>query len=158
MAIDPNFGAAGAYSNAEPLENNNRYPKILRDIYLGLFLAYIVIITLIIAPLFGVYHSRPISNTVLDGNLTDSKVAALAPYSVVPTFICLLLTIWWGWMATTIRTLQPYVSMARKPTFAPRDPAAYVNINILWNIVSPARKREFLLSVVALCAVLSQVC
>jgi hypothetical protein len=48
--------------------------------------------------------------------------------------------------------------MARKATLSPRDPAAYVNINLLWTIGSAGWKQEYLLSAVALCAILSQVC
>jgi hypothetical protein len=112
--------------------------------------------------LFGVFHEKPISHMLLgaesEWNYTDRTVVELAPYSVIPTLICLGLMICWASMATSIRTLQPYVSMARKATLSPRDPAAYVNINLLWTIGSAGWKQEYLLSAVALCAILSQVC
>lgn len=144
------------------METDTWFPRILRDISLGVFFASTIIITFILAVLFGLFRAKSISHMVLgaetDWKTADRTVVALAPYSVIPTLICLGLMICWASVATAIRTLQPYISMARKATTSPRDPAAYVNINLLWTIGSAGWKREYLLSAVALCAILSQVC
>ena len=157
-----NLFLAGVYSDAASLETNNWCPKVLQDRILQIFLASIIIIALILAVLFGVFHGKAISHSVLipGSNLeyTDEVVAALAPYSVIPTFICLGIMLFWASMVKTLRTLQPYISMTRKATLSPRNPPSFVNFSLLWTIGSAALNREFLLSLVAVCGILSQVC
>ena len=157
-----NLYLAGVYSDAESLDTNTWYPEILRDGLLRVFLASIIILALVLAVLFGVFHRKSISHMLLvaesNQDYSDRTFAALAPYSVIPTLICLGIMICWASMAMTIRTLQPYISMARKTALSPRDPAPYVNINLLWTLGSAAWNREYILSMVALCGILSQVC
>lgn len=153
--------STGVYSDAASLETNNWCPRVLQDRILQIFLASIIIIALILAVLFGVFHGKAISHSVLipGSNLeyTDEVVVALAPYSVIPTFICLGIMLFWASMVKTLRTLQPYISMTKKTSLSPRNPPSFINFSLLWTIGSAAWNREFLLSLVAVCGILSQV-
>lgn len=135
---------------------------MFRATTLLLFLASSTVILLVLGVLFGVFHRTAISHSGLvpesNKGYTDRAVAYLAPYSVIPTLISVGIMLYWVHMAATISSLQPYVSMARKATPNPQNPSSFKNITYLWTIGSAAWNREFLLSAVAACAILSQVC
>lgn len=157
-----NLFLAGVYSDAGSLEANTWCPKMLRPTTIRLFLALLIVIVLVLGVLFGVFHKTAISHSSLGPELnkgyTDRTVAALAPYAVIPTLISLVIMLYWSSMARTISSLQPYVSMARKATPIPQNPSSFGNITHLCAIGLAAWNREFFLSVVVACAVLSQVC
>jgi hypothetical protein len=162
MGSTTNLTLAGVYSDVGSLETNTWCPEILRNTTTRVLLASTVIIALFLAVLFGVFHATAISHSLLltgsKLDYTDRTVAALAPYDVIPTLICLGIMICWSSMVTTIRLHQPYVSMAKKDTLSPRNPPSYISNILLWTLGSAAWNREYLLSVVAVCGILSQVC
>jgi hypothetical protein len=157
-----NFFSAGIFSDAALLATYNWCPKMLRGPVLFLVLASSVIIAVALAVLFGIFRTKPISQLLMDPessrSFSDRAIAALAPYSVIPTLVSLGVMLCWASMVATFRSLQPYVSMARKATLEKRNPLSYNIISLLWTVGMSAFNRDFLFGLVAVCAVLSQIC
>jgi hypothetical protein len=58
--------------------------------------------------------------------------ANIAPYSIIPTLLAIVVKLWWGGLEDTFKRLQPYVAMRRQPTKATRGIAlSYVDSVLL---------------------------
>jgi hypothetical protein len=134
-------------------------PKIFRGRVVGLQLTALIVITVTLAALFGIFLRTGISQSlVVPRSAWDGRsLTALAPYSIIPTLIAIGIKLYWASMEGDFRRLQPYVAMTRKPTPYLRG-ASYFNIPLLWTVGKAALSRDFLLSAVAAGAVLTQVC
>jgi hypothetical protein len=157
-----NLLLANVHADSILLETDDWCPEILRGSILRLFLGLTIVVALILAVLLALFCKSPIFEPLLipesSQNFNDRAVIALAPYSVIPALISLIVLLCWASVVETFRGLQPYVSMARKAFLDSRNPSSYINIPLLWTIATATLNRDFLLAVVAVCAVLSQIC
>jgi hypothetical protein len=124
-------------------------PKVIRGRFLAFLMVLLVATMITLAALFGVFRYKGIYKSV----------TALAPYSIIPTLIALSIKLWWASIDETFRRLQPFVTMAEKATPNSRGAtSSYANTPLIWTAVKAAMNREFLLTVVAIGAVLTQIC
>lgn len=83
---------------------------------------------------------------------------AVAPYSIVPTFLAVCLGLWWGSLEQTFRRIQPYVSMAKRPTPTSRGPfLSYVSSYLVWGAWKAASHRHWMLALLCLGATLAEI-
>ncbi|KAJ4529589.1 hypothetical protein HRR86_003382 [Exophiala dermatitidis] len=110
----------------------------------------------VLARTTGLYESAFTYQT----NLLSSRSSlfTFAPYSIVPTFLAVLVGLWWDSLDETFRRLQPYVTMAQKPVPAtPNIGLSYVATHPLGSMVKAARNSHWLVALVSAGAVLAQV-
>lgn len=62
----------------------------------------------------GLYQSVFVYQVEL--NIDDYSLGYIAPYSIVPTLLAVIVGLWWGALESIFRTAQPFISMAKGPT------------------------------------------
>jgi len=116
-----------------------------------------------LAALFRTFQDSGISQSHLTsrpGLSTDnSSLTSIAPYSIIPTLIAVGVKLWWDSMDQTFRRLQPFMSMARRPTPTTQSTSlSYINTPLIWTAGKAAQNQHFLLALVATAAVLTEIC
>lgn len=92
-------------------------------------------------------------------SIGGSVTADLAPYSVLPTLLAVIVKLWWGALDCTFRRLQPYVSMARRPTKAPEGlTLSYIDSVMLWASWKAFKNSHWLLALITMGAFFTEVC
>lgn len=92
-------------------------------------------------------------------SLGSGVTADLAPYSVLPTLLAVIVKLWWGALDSTFRRLQPYVSMARRPTKAPEGlTLSYIDSVMLWASWKAFKNSHWLLALISMGAFFTEVC
>lgn len=86
-------------------------------------------------------------------------VTALAPYSIIPTLIAILVKLWWSALEDTFKRLQPYIMMAREPTMVSRGlEISYSHTKSLWTVWKAISNKHWLLALICLGAFWTEVC
>ena len=92
-------------------------------------------------------------------SLKNDYVTNLAPYSILPTLIAVIMKFWWDAIEDTFKRLQPYISMSKKPVQLDSGPALTYNSSpSLWSAGKAIRRKHWLLAFVCIGAVLMEVC
>lgn len=136
---------------------------MIRAWLLIMFLTILLALVTMLAVLFAMYHSTGILQrllvTSLNIHIRNREVEALAPYSIIPTLIAISVKLWWESIDQTFRRLQPYVSMARNPTGKLAGASlSYHGTPVGWAAGKAANSRHWLLTLVAIGALLAQIC
>ena len=85
--------------------------------------------------------------------------ADIAPYSITPTLLAIIVKLWWGALESTFRRLQPFIAMTRRPTRASEGVTlSYANTFMLWASWKAKKNRHWLLALITLGAFLTEVC
>ncbi|KIW24164.1 uncharacterized protein PV07_09894 [Cladophialophora immunda] len=157
-------------SLAENSENDNTPHMPSRDwrpfavrrlggllLLLLLALIFAGILTLfILASTTGLYESAFTYRT--DLALSSTHLFTLAPYSIVPTFLAVAVSLWWDSLDETFRRLQPYVAMAQKAVPAsPNIGLSYLSTYSIGSVAKALWRRHWLVTVVSGGGVLAQV-
>ena len=83
----------------------------------------------------------------------------IAPYSIIPTLLAVIVKLWWGALEGTFKRLQPSVTMARRPTKASEALSlSYVDSVMLWASWKASKNKHWLLALITLGAFLTEVC
>ncbi|KAF2124604.1 hypothetical protein P153DRAFT_326988, partial [Dothidotthia symphoricarpi CBS 119687] len=83
---------------------------------------------------------------------------SFSPHSVVTTLVAVTLGLCWDGIDKPMRTLQPYLSMSRKPTAASRGVAlSYQSCYWAWAAIKAALRKQWILCLVATGTTLSQI-
>ncbi|KAK5559571.1 hypothetical protein LTR46_002613 [Exophiala xenobiotica] len=148
--------------NSKVERRSNWKPFALR-LYAGLLLllflalVFAAILTLfILAYTVGLYESAFTYQT----NLVPSKSSlfTFAPYSIVPTFLAVVIGLWWDDLDETFRRLQPYVTMAQKAVpISPIVGLSYLPSYSIGSVAKALRNRHEYVALVSAAAVLVQV-
>jgi hypothetical protein len=141
--------------------NHDWRPLTLRKwtgVLLGLFLTLIVatLVTIyIVAITKGLYQAGFIYQAAV--HLTGSTYY-LAPYSIIPTLVASIVSLWWGSIQDTFKSLTPFLAMANGAK-VPSEGAtlSYINTPIVWITGLAIKKRHWFLAVVTLGALFTQV-
>ena len=138
-------------------------PAVLRG-WSGLSaLAFVAILMAGIIALFIESHKSALYQTIFvyQKNFSVGKgvTANIAPYSIIPTFLAVILKLWWGALESTFKRLQPYFAMTRRPTKASEGIIlSYVDSIMLWASWKAVRNRHWLLGLITLGAFFTEVC
>lgn len=85
--------------------------------------------------------------------------STFAPISIAPTVISVLIGLWWDQLDSTLRVLQPYISMSRRPTSIAKGAGlTYRSKTWIGAAIKAARNKHFVLFTIALGSVLCQIC
>jgi len=138
-------------------------PKVLRGWLLALLLLLLTSLVIGLAVIFSKFRTSGLYQSFLVSGVNikvDSKsLESLAPYSIIPTLIAVCVKLWWSSVDETFRRLQPYISMAQDQTQSTKATTlSYLNSPLGWAAGKAARHRHWLLTIVAVGAVLSEIC
>jgi hypothetical protein len=129
-------------------------------------LPLVVYLSCIVAALIAVYVSsqkRPLYQAAFvyspEISLGKLNITALAPYSIVPTLIAVGVKLWWSTIDDSYRRLTPFIAMATSSKLKKfRSPSmSYITLPILWISVVAAKRRHWLLCIVTLGALGSEI-
>ncbi|KAF2258991.1 hypothetical protein CC78DRAFT_503810 [Lojkania enalia] len=88
----------------------------------------------------------------------NKRISTIAPYSVIPTILAVLVGLWWDSMDKHFRSLQPYLSMSKTtPDLAHGAGLQYQTSYWIWAAFRAARNRHWLLLIITFGTTLSQV-
>ncbi|KAF2122407.1 hypothetical protein BDV96DRAFT_594294 [Lophiotrema nucula] len=88
----------------------------------------------------------------------NKSISTIAPYSIVPTILAVLVGLWWDSLDKHFRLLQPYLSMSKKtPSLAKGAGLQYQTSYWVWAAFRAARNKHWLLLIVTFGSTLSQV-
>ena len=143
--------------------NDDWRPAILRRwtgltllVYLG-FLAAALIALFVVSKGSGLHQSALVFQSTLF--LHNTSVVGIAPYSIIPTIFAVAVKLWWGALEEAFKRLQPYVTMAKRPTKASRGIAlSYINSPMVLAFGRAFSKGHWLLALVCLGAFWTEVC
>ncbi|KAF2001470.1 hypothetical protein P154DRAFT_490415 [Amniculicola lignicola CBS 123094] len=91
-------------------------------------------------------------------SLLRTRISTIAPYSIVPTILAVVIGLWWDALDKSFRTLQPFLSMSKvSPVISKGAGLSYQGSYWAFAAVKAARNRHWLLFVVTVGTTLSQV-
>jgi hypothetical protein len=92
-------------------------------------------------------------------SIGQGVTADIAPYSIIPTLLAIMVKLWWSALESTFKRLQPYVTMTRRNTKASEGIAlSYIDSVLLWASWKAVKNRHWLLGLITLGAFLAEVC
>lgn len=84
--------------------------------------------------------------------------AQISPTSLGATLVAVCLSLWWEMIDKDMRNLQPYLSMAQRPTDVKHGAAlSYESSHWIWAAGKAASNKHWLLSLATLGTMLSQI-
>jgi Protein of unknown function (DUF3433) len=127
----------------------------------------VVFLSAIIASLIAVYavsRVRPLYQSAFvyepDIKLGNTKILSLAPYSIFPTLLAVIIKLWWSSIDDTYRRLTPFLAMVNQsstPKASSGASLSYITTPILWISILALRKGHWLLAIVSFGALTSEV-
>ncbi|KAL2061784.1 hypothetical protein VTL71DRAFT_7162 [Oculimacula yallundae] len=104
----------------------------------------------------GLYQSGFVYQAAL--NIGDISLGYIAPYSIIPTLLAVVIGLWWDAIEVHFRTAQPYISMAKGPITARKGSAlTYQSSYLAWAGFRAVKRQHWLLAFVSTGAFLSQI-
>ncbi|EXJ77095.1 hypothetical protein A1O3_10253 [Capronia epimyces CBS 606.96] len=115
-----------------------------------------ILVLFVLAHTAGLYESAFTYQTDLLPSSSD--LFTFAPYSIVPTLLAVVISLWWDDLDGAFRRLQPYVTMAHKAVpAAPNIGLSYLATHPVGSVVKAVRNGHLLVALVSAGAILTQV-
>jgi len=90
--------------------------------------------------------------------IAGTTYGKLAPYSIVPTFLAVVLGIWWASVDAVFRKSQPFIDQARAPTTSRNGSGmSYRSSYLLWAALRAVLRNHWLLALVSIGSFLAQI-
>ncbi|CZT43812.1 uncharacterized protein RSE6_03900 [Rhynchosporium secalis] len=124
---------------------------------------FIFVLTALLAAISFLYwysrnHGLYQSGFVYEASWSIGELGAIAPYSIIPTLIAVVVGLWWDAIDVSFRTAQPFVSMTKGPTIGRNGSAlSYQSSYLAWAGLRAIKRRHWLLAFVSTGAFLSQI-
>ena len=138
-------------------------PKILSTWAISSLLIVLTAILVTITVLYtyshqhGLYQSAFVYQISIGGS--GDSLGTLAPYSIFPTLLAVIIGLWWSALENIFRVAQPFISMAERPTASGRGAGlSYQSSYLAWAASRAVLRRHWLLAVVCTGAFLAQIC
>ena len=91
-------------------------------------------------------------------SLFNKSVPRIAPYSILPTLLAVVASLWWDSLDKSLRGLQPYISMSKTATSLKRGAGMqYQTSYWIWAAFRAIKNQHWLLLVITIGSTLSQV-
>ncbi|KIW31793.1 uncharacterized protein PV07_03385 [Cladophialophora immunda] len=137
-------------------------PAVLRGWSGAMALLFMTTLIIAISVLYAMSKASALHETFFVYQKTYSIgkgiKANIAPYSIIPTLLAIVLKLWWGGLEGTFKRLQPYVQMARQPTKAAQGVTlSYADSVLLWASWKAAKNKHWLLGSITTGAFLIEV-
>ncbi|PVH86048.1 hypothetical protein DL98DRAFT_450848 [Cadophora sp. DSE1049] len=137
-------------------------PKILSTWAICGLIFVLTALLVIIAVLYwyskthGLYQSAFVYQ--VEWNIGDYSLGYIAPYSIVPTLLAVIVGLWWGALESIFRTAQPFISMAKGPATGGKGSGlSYQSSYLAWAGIRAINRQHWLLAFVCTGAFLSQI-
>lgn len=154
---------ASSQSAYQQANSKSWKPRVLKNWGLLLLLIYLIAILVTLALLFtsfgdsSIYYTSQIQMT--DPFADRFSILSMSPYSIISTLFAVIIRIWWSSLDQAFRRVQPYFSMAEKPTRPSKGAGiSYMGCTSLWVVAKAIWNHHALVAVVAVGAVLSEIC
>jgi hypothetical protein len=135
-------------------------PACLRLWVLVAFLSSLVSLTVAILVLFHFSNYDKLYRTafVYKATVRILQSATFAPYSIIPTFLAIGVSLWWQIIDKTFRRLQPYLAMSKQPVYIKHSSAlSYQSSYLAWAAVKATMHRHWLLAVITIGSTICQI-
>jgi len=137
-------------------------PFVLQPWSLGSLLVFITTILVTTAILYwfatvhGLYQSAFVYRAAV--SIGDITIGTVAPYSILPTLLAVLVGLWWGSIESEFRLVQPFLAMIKAVTRS-REGAnvTYRTSYLLWAAYKAMHRKHWVLAFVCLGATFSQI-
>jgi hypothetical protein len=124
--------------------------------------SFLTILTAAIATLYAMSSTAGLRQAPfvyqMDLNVLQGS-ATLAPYKILPTLLALVVKLWFGAVGDTLKSLQPYISMVKRPVPTTKSVLAeYVNTPLAVATTKALNNAHWTLALVALGALATEIC
>lgn len=127
---------------------------------LGLLLGFVLVAIAVLYRLSlddGLYQSFFVHQTTIQ--VGSTQLGTLATISIIPTFVGVIVGLWWGAIESYFRKIQPYIEMARGPTIAMKGAGlSYQSSYIVWGAFRAISRKHSLLALMCTGALLTEIC
>ena len=149
--------------NEEMTQSKNGTPGLLR---LPALIGMVVILVAVVVGVCVLYRYAEASDLyqtafVYQFNVSflSASMSSIAPFSMIPTIIAVLIGLWWSTIDENFRRLQPYLSMAKDdPPYRQGLDLSYQTSYWFWAASKAAFNKHWLLFLVTLGSTLTPVC
>jgi Protein of unknown function (DUF3433) len=143
-------------------ENEDWRPQSLHRWMGALLILFLAFIIAILIAMYSISRGTGLHDLALvyqgDIRIGNHSMISLAPYSIIPTLIGVLVKLWWSTIDDTFRRLSPFISMLRRPQKLSDGAAlSYVTSPILWITAVAFKRGHWLLVVVTFGAFTTEV-
>lgn len=137
-------------------------PAVLRLRYLTILAVFLtlLIVGLVVLKHFADQHELSQTAFVYQTQISffNKTVPTIAPYSVLPTFLAVVVSLWWDSLDKSLRGLQPYISMSKSsPSLKKGAGMQYQTSYWVWAAFRAVKNQHWLLLVITIGSTLSQV-
>lgn len=173
-STDPKLREHVRNSKLKALDENNALdtnksvhdwkPTTLRIPALVSLSFYLVLLAVSISVLYDFATGNRLYQNIFINQVEFGKVAghitAITPFSIIPTFLAVLLGMWWDAIQQKFCQLQPFVTMTRpEGTHWKEGPGMhYSTTNWIKSVLRAVRNRHWLLTLVIIGNIMCQVC
>jgi hypothetical protein len=136
-------------------------PTSLRLWNLVLVLLYIIAILVAVSVLYHFAVRNKLYKTafVYRATIHMLQSAKFAPYSILPTLLAVGVELVWDSIESTIRRLQPYLSMTKKPTpIKDGSGLSYQSSYLAWSALKALKHKHWLLAMISTGSVVCKIC
>ena len=115
-----------------------------------------ILVLYVLAKTSGLYESAFTYQTSILPSKSD--LFTFAPYSIIPTFLAVIVSLWWDNVDDTFRRLQPFVAMAQRIVpVSPNVGLSYIAAYPIWTTIKALRHRHWIVALVSAGAILAQI-
>ncbi|KAI0901387.1 hypothetical protein F4806DRAFT_492275 [Annulohypoxylon nitens] len=106
--------------------------------------------------MYGLYQTAFVY--AFDISIGGVDLSNVNPASIITTFVAVLIGLWWGSLETTLRRIQPFLSLAKEPVSGDEGLlVSYISSYLLHAVWKASRRRHFVLATVCGGAFLAEI-
>lgn len=162
--FDAGHPDAGSVANlTKTLRKRSSLPWVLHLLPVICLFLTMLAIGAAISVLLGFSETEGLYQTAfvyqLDFEVVGMHLDAINPASVITTLLAVCTALWWGSVDSSIRKLQPFLALAKKPVRG-REGAAlsYETSYMVWAAIRAIKRRHWLLALVSCGALYAEIC
>jgi hypothetical protein len=145
------------------LKTRTTLPLVLHLLPVICLFTSMLAIAVAISVLLGVSETQGLYQTAfvyqLDFKVVGMQLDAINPASVLTTFLAACIALWWGSVDSSMRKLQPFLALAKRPVRGLEGAGlSYEASYMLWAAIRAIRHRHWLLVLVSCGAFYAEIC
>ncbi|KAI0843591.1 hypothetical protein F5Y06DRAFT_7055 [Hypoxylon sp. FL0890] len=106
--------------------------------------------------IYGLYQTAFVY--AFDITIGGVDLSNVNPASILTTFLAVSIGLWWGSLETTLRRIQPFLSLAKKPVTGNEGLlVSYISSYLLWAVWKASKRRHWVLAAICTGAFLSEI-
>lgn len=145
------------------LTDRSSLPWVLHLIPAASLFATLLVVAVAISVLLGFSETEGLYQTAfvwqIDFKFAGMQLEAINPASVLTTFLASCIALWWGSIDSSMRKLQPFLSLAKNPLRGSEGVGlSYEASYMLWAALRAFRRRQWILVLVSCGAFHAEIC